>query len=685
MRAALALVLAFGTAAAVAPPAVAAAPPGFSDSVVVSLPGPTSVDWTPDGRMLVTQDAGQLRVVRNDVLRKTPALDLASRLCSPGERGLTGLVVDPDFATNKWIYLFWTFNKFGSCAEDGSATTPVNRVARYTLGDDDLVVPGSERVIVDNLPSPASNHNGGDLKIGADKLLYVTVGDGGCQLGSPSQCAALNSNSRRLDIPNGKVLRVTRTGQVPRGNPFVGQAGARRCTAPSGVSPGTGPCSETWASGLRNPFRMAQRPGTSTFYVNDVGQDTWEEVNLLQKGADYGWNVREGFCATGSTTDCGPSPYTDPIFAYGHDKGCGAITGGAFVPRALWPELPGGSYLYADFVCGSVFRMAPKAGGGFTPQPFLTGLDSPVQVEFGPYGSSQALYYVSYFGGAVRRVSRPDTNVPPTASFTARPDGQTVAFDGRASADPDGGDRVVSWRWDFGDGTTATTSTPTTRHTYPAARTYTATLRVVDTAGAVSRPVRRQVQAGQHAPQLNVTDPPQDARFAVGQNVVVRASATDQDQGELPGDAITWTVRKRHNTHSHPFLGPVTGSSINLVFPAPENLAATTTSYLEVTAVARDSTGLTTTAVRRLQPRTVALTLAATPAGAELEVAGVRRAAPFTVTSWAGWTVRVQAPSPQQVGGTRYAFQAWSDGGYRVHDVVTPQVATTYRARYVPQ
>ena len=221
-------------------------------------------------------------------------------------------------------------------------------------------------------------HNGGDLHFGANELLYVSVGDGGCVIDDDTQCGASNTNSRRLDIPNGKILRVTRDGGVPATNPYVGAPGARRCTLPAGPQPGSGPCTETFASGFRNPFRFAQLPGTNTFYVNDVGQSTWEEIDRLRAGSDYGWNVREGHCRTGSTTDCGPTPYQNPLHDYSQvATGCRAITGGAFVPEGLWPAPYSGSYLFADFGCGKVFRLVPRPGGGFRQVEFLTEVSCP--------------------------------------------------------------------------------------------------------------------------------------------------------------------------------------------------------------------------------------------------------------------------------------------------------------------
>jgi glucose/arabinose dehydrogenase/PKD repeat protein len=677
------LTMAAPSVAVAVPPAqrAAAAPTGFTDTTLFSLAGPSAIAWTPDGRMLVTSDAGQLRVARGGVLVAAPALDLSARSCTDGERGLVGLAVDPAFATNSFVYLYWNYNKFGSCST-GTSTAPVNRVTRHVLGSDDKVVAGSERVILDNLASPATNHNGGDLEFGADGLLYVSVGDGGCQLGQPTRCAAQNQNSRRLDILNGKVLRITRDGTIPAGNPYATAAGARRCGDPAGVPAGTGPCRETWAAGFRNPFRIARRPGTSSFYVNDVGQNTWEEIDALQVGKDYGWNVREGFCATGSTTDCGTNTFTNPLFAYGRGDGCASITGGAFVPDGLWPAPYAGSYLFGDFVCGGIYRLAPAAGGGFTREPVIPGAVSPVHLDFGPAGSTSALYYLSY-SGSVHRITRTDAGTAPTAAFGHRPDGLVVALDGTASRDADAGDRVVSWRWDFGDGTTATTTRPTVSHTYPRAATYRATLTVVDSTGLVSAPTVRSVYAGEHPPSISVAWPAASARFSVGQQVSLSATATDPEDGALPASAIIWTVRLQHGTHAHPYAGPVSGASITTTYPQPEDLDATTTSYLTVQASARDARGFTTASTTRLLPATVAVSFATEPAGGRVVVSGRTLTTPATLTSWAGHALALDVPD-QTIGTTAYTFSGWSDGGARAHSVRTPASATTYTARFAP-
>jgi glucose/arabinose dehydrogenase/PKD repeat protein len=659
-----------------AAPAGAVVPAGFTDQLVTSVGGPTALAFTPDNRMLVTTQSGTVRVVENGALQATPALSLTSTICANSERGLLGVAVDPAFATNGFVFLYYSFNRAGDC---GSGT--VNRVSRFVMTGNSL---GGEVVLVDNIPSPAGNHNAGDLQFGKEGMLYVSVGDGGCDYpgGTPSGCAGSNDAARDRHSLVGKILRIDRDGGVPADNPFTG-AGTARCRA-GNIASGL-VCQETFAWGLRNPFRIAldpNAPGTR-FHLNDVGQNAWEEIDLLAAGADYGWNVREGHCATGSTTSCGPPPagMTNPVFDYGRSDGCASITGGAFVPNGTWPAEYQGKYLFADYVCGKIFRLDPNGSGGFTRVDFATGLggSSAVHMRFGPANGGQALYYTSYAGGGqIRRIVHTAANNPPTAAIqgtpTSGPAPLTVSFSGSGSFDPEGG--ALSYEWTFGDGTPPVTTTASTAtHTY-AAGSSTASLVVIDPQGARSSPATIQITSGQNtAPTASVSAP---ATFRVGDTITVTGSATDAQDATLPDSAFSWTVLRHHATHTHPWASG-TGRSLSFPAPAPEDLAAATNSYVEVILTVRDSGGLTGTARRDVQPRKVQLTVATAPTGLRVLVNGTAFTGPATFTSWEGWSVTLDAPTPQK----KFSFSSWSDGGARVHPVVTPATARTYTATFV--
>lgn len=661
----------------------------FEDTLVANVGSPTALAFTPDGQLLIATQPGQLRVLQNGALRSTPVLDLASRLCTNGERGLLGVAVDPGFVTNGYIYLFYTFDEAGTgtCARSikGSA---VHRVSRFTMSGNTASL-SSERILINNIPSPFGNHSSGDLQIGKDGLLYISVGDGNCDYRGDSGCGGENDASRDKHTLLGKVLRITKTGGIPSGNPYQ-SADSARCNN-GNISPGK-VCQETYASGLRNPFRMAFDPNASStrFYINDVGQNVWEEINLGQSGADYGWNLREGRCKNGSSSDCGtPAGLTNPIFSYQHTStgtfgSCASITGGAFVPSGIWPSSFIGSYLFSDYVCGKIFKLT-KTGDGYSASVFASGLgsSSAVHLAFGPHGSSQALYYTSYAdGGQVRRIAYTgSSNRAPQATVSASPTFGTIPLTVRVSAegsrDPDGD--ALSYRWSFGDGGTA--SGASVSYTYRAKGTYTVTLTAQDPQGAKGTATVR-IDAGNTPPSPRITSPDTSTRFGVGQTVVLRGQATDAEDGGLAGSRLSWRAILHHNSHTHPYLASTSGQEVRITMPAPEDLAATKTSHLEVFLTATDSRGLSRTVNRKVYPALVDVTFRTDPTGLKLKVNGVTFTAPRTFTLWKGYKLNASASTQTTSSGTTATFRSWSDGGAASHTITTPASTATYTARF---
>ncbi|MCP3139142.1 PQQ-dependent sugar dehydrogenase [Pyxidicoccus xibeiensis] len=674
-------------------------PPSYTDAQVTAIARPTALAFTPDGRLLITTQPGQLRVYANGALLPTPALDLTARLCTNSERGLLGIAVDPAFATNRYIYVYYTFNKFNTCTTN-ITNVAVNRVSRFTLPDTNVVAASSELVLLDNIPSTAGNHNGGDLHFGQDGLLYISVGDGGCQLGDPTRCAGQNTTARRLDVMLGKMLRIRKDGSIPTDNPWYAAAGSRRCGNPAGVPTGTGPCQENYATGLRNPFRFAFQPGTNTFFINDVGQGVWEEIDEGIKGADYGWNTREGHCANNSTTSCGapPAGMTNPIFDYKHGtndasspfQNCNSITGGTFAPVGAWAPGDDNAYFFSDYVCGKVFKLTRGAGGAVSVSAFATGLggSSAVTLRFGPSSAGQALYYTTYAnGGEVRRINYSGTtNRPPVAAVTASPTAGstplTVSFNGGGSSDPDGD--ALTYLWNFGDGSAVVqTTTPTTSHVYTTAGAFTASLTVRDARGASSTQAATvRIDAGNTAPVVTITSPAAGLRFRVGQTLVLTGSATDAEDGQLPDSSLRWEALLHHDEHTHPLLTPTTGNNLTLAAPSPEDLAAVNTNYVEIILTATDSQGRSTTVTRDVLPIIVDVALGSVPSGLTLQVNGTSFTTPATVKSWPGYTLNVSAPAQADSTGAWKVWSAWSDGGARAHGYLTPDGASSLTATY---
>ena len=194
-----------------------------------------------------------------------------------------------------------------------------------------------------------------------------------------------------------------------------------------------------------------------------------------------------------------------------------------------------------------------------------------------------------------------------TASPTSGPAPLTVNFNGSGSSDPDGD--ALTWLWTFGDGQTATTSVATTSHPYTAGN-YTASLTVRDSKGATSAPVTVAISSGNTAPTPAISSPAAGSTFTVGQTITLTGSATDLQDGTINPATLQWTVLRRHMTHTHPWFAGA-GNNLTFTAPAPEDLASTTNSYLEIILTATDSGGLSGTSSRNVQPKTVSITLAA--------------------------------------------------------------------------
>lgn len=662
-------------------------PPGFDDQMVTAVLRPTALTFLPSGRLLIASQIGRIRSYNAGVQASNDVVDLSNRVCSNLERGLLGVAVDPSFQSNRFVYLYYTFKKFGNCDETGDLT-PVNRVSRFVLKPNDTIDVGTEVVLVDNIPSPNGGHNGGDLHFGPDGYLYISIGDGTCDYAGDSGCQSFNDASRDPHVLLGKVLRIERDGSIPQDNPFTGPDTAR-CAKDGRTEPGKW-CRETWAHGLRNPFRMAFDPDSPEprLFINDVGSWHYEEIDLGVAGADYGWNVREGPCKTDSYVDCGPTPLgmTDPIYSYDRAAGCTAITGGAFVPDGEWPAEFQDDYLFADFTCGKIFRLSPLPGGGNTATEFASGLggNAVTGMIFGPGagdGVGTSLYYIVWGSPhGVRRISltgnrRPVARITADSSYGSAP--LTVRLSAAASEDPDGD--PIEFDWDFGDGTQQAGGTDV-EHAY-AAGTYTATLTVRDDQGAEDRASVR-IDAGNTPPVPRFLVPAPHQRFSVGEVIRLRGSATDAEDGTLAGSKLTWSVERHHDSHTHPFLPPTAASMVSIRGPAPEGLGSTTTSYLEVSLTATDSNGLSATVTRELRPRLVNIPFDAQPLGARLELDGRDFLTPTSVTSWEGWDLQVNAPEQRDELGRGLVFTSWSDGGIADHYLKTTAQPSPMIARF---
>ncbi len=343
------------------------------------LEQPTSVVSADDGsgRLFVTQKTGLARIVENGELLGAPFLDVTDVVSLESEQGLLGLAFHPDYAENGRLFVHYN--------EDGDTV-----ISEFAVSSDPNVVDAaSERVLL-TIDQPYPNHKGGNLAFGPDGLLYIGMGDGGAG-GDPE------GRGQDLGTLLGKMLRIdvdteTDNGNpyaVPQSNPFVATGDAEP---------------EIWAYGLRNPWKYSFDRETGDLWIADVGQGSYEEVNLQPAGSaggeNYGWDVLEGsscYSDDGSVSECGRDEFTLPVTEYGRDEGS-SITGGYVYRGESIPALDG-QYVFGDFSSGTLWHTAPNGDGSY-------GRETLLEAGFliAAFGEDEAgELYVADFNGALYR------------------------------------------------------------------------------------------------------------------------------------------------------------------------------------------------------------------------------------------------------------------------------------------
>jgi glucose/arabinose dehydrogenase/fibronectin type 3 domain-containing protein len=557
--------------------------PGFATETVASLPPFTLVGlaFAPDGRLFVWQKNGIVRVIKNGQLQATPFIDLSAKVNTYDDRGFWGLAFDPNFASNGYIYMTYTYENAG----DPNSTAPrTSRLVRVTANpsNPDVAQPGSETVILGSIGVPpcsayqtnadcisadSGTHTLGSLHFSSDGTLYAGVGDGG-------DGNALSLRAQDLDSPNGKMLRIKTDGSAPSDNPYYDGTNDWR--------------SRVWFYGVRNPFGFALEPTTQEVFFGDVGEHTWEEVDHGTRTTNFGWPCFEGNGPEPTFQDqpqclaLSAGSVTPPFYTYDHSNGS-AVIGGPFYTGALYPQEYQGNYFFGDYSGNYIKRVVlDDQHHPVSVQPFATGVAAPVGMAVGPDGM---IYYNSFTTGEIRRIRYngpvADAKADPSNGYSPL----TVDFKGDGSVNPGGGS--LTYLWDFGDGTTSTQVNPSHTYSSSTVKTFAAKLTVTSSAGLSSSSVA-PVTVGSVPPTPTITTPSDGTTVYPGQTITYKGSATDPEDGSIPASSLQWTVLLHHNTHVHTFVG---GTGSQGSFVAQDHGAIGTFSY-EVILTATDSSGL---------------------------------------------------------------------------------------------
>ncbi len=642
-------------------------------------PDPCPASGTPVHRLFVCQQAGTVRVFRNGVLQSKPFLSVASDTC--GERGLDGICFDPNFATNHYVYVYYTV--------PATPTAPAhNRLSRFTAdpANPDVALAGSEtRIMEMDSLGTACIHNGSALHFGPDGKFYVSTGENG-----------VSANSQSLNTVLGKILRINPVPENPDGtnpastfptdNPFYNST--------------TGKNKAIYILGLRNPFTFNFQPGTGRMFIDDVGAAVWEEINEGKNGANYGWPTYEG------PVEPPVAGFTNPIFAYQHNPGftphgC-AITGGAFYnpaplcsgdPPYGFPSSYVGQYFFLDLCAGWIYTMDPNQIDPTSPYGFhkinlfASGIHG--AATYLTVGPDANLYYISRDDGAVYQIRYPASLAPTIGTQPANQlvgQGWPATFTVAASGVP-----PLHYRWQRNNtDISGAADSPSYTLTSPQVATDNgATFRCIvsnaygstTSAGAVLTVIPQQ------PPTPTISSPPPNTYYNAGDTISFAGSATDPQDGNLAASALTWQILFEHhaltspNHHTHPFFPPTSGISSGTV-TIPTIGETDPDVWYRIFLTALDSYGLSQTTFRDIKPAHAQLFLTTSPVPLKVTLDGSPKNTPYSFWSVVNMTRNIGVDTPQVLNGVTYDFYSWSDGGSRFHDIATPATAKSYVANF---
>jgi glucose/arabinose dehydrogenase len=625
-------------ATASTPASAATLPPGFAETRLASgMNNVTTMSLAPDGRIFVSEQAGRLRVIKDEALLAAPALTLS--VDATNERGLLGIAFDPSFAQTGFIYAYYT----------SPTPVPHNRISRFTMNGD-VVTAGSEVTLLD-LPALglAPIHNGGSMHVGTDGKLYISVGE---NFNAP--------NAQSLGTTLGKLLRINLDGTIPSDNPFFDSL--------------TGDNRAIWAYGLRNPYTFDIQPGTGRIFVNDVGDKLFDEIDEIFKGANYGWPDTEG-------------PHDDPRFEkpfyyQAWSPSTCTLIGAAFYDPITrdFPLAYVGKYFFADLCGGYIKTLDPETK---EVEGFATGLSTPVDLDVSPDGK---LYYLNRGAGTGTGAVFKIFHSHPAPTISINPEDQLVS-DGEAATFTCAGNGAapLAYQWARGGVPIAGATTPTYSFTANLAddgARFGCILSNEDGTAASNEAILHVVS--NKTPAARITTPPPGATYEGGQTLFFEGDATDAEDGPLSSSQLSWEIVFDHDDHSHPGLGPISGITSGSYAISSIGETSTHVKY-RIILRATDSTGLVRKVERDVRPKISTIVLDTNPAGRSLKLDGQPKKGPLTFDGVVGIRRILEAPTFQQEAEASpvwYEFTSWSDGGAAVHEILTPSAPTTYTAAF---
>ncbi|MCL5994781.1 MAG: PQQ-dependent sugar dehydrogenase [Chloroflexi bacterium] len=541
---------------ATARPSGITVPEGFQvDEIANVFEWPTAFAFLPDGRILVGEKGGMLKMMVNGTVLAQPVIDLRSQVNDYVDRGFVDVAVDPDFTRNHYLYLFYTYKPVAMPHD--SPDKVMGRIERYVL-DGNVIRRSSVKIILDDFESTRENHSVDSIRWTPEGYMFVSFGEGAPSL----EVTDLAVRAQNIDNLQGKIIRINKEdGTGVPGNPFYDAKNPKSAR------------SRVWSYGLRNPFRFGVHPVTGIPYVGNVGWATYESLYRALPGTNFGWPCVEGIlnrpeyqvkpgCKGVNITNVDKAEYDYP-----HMGNNASITGGDFNFATNFPDSMYGDYFFGDYSIQWLRRaVLDEEGKVVRVEEFAQGMGEPVDIKFGPDGM---LYYLSIYSGGLRRISYKNGNHVPDVKLSATPIAGraplTVKFSAAGSTDPD--KDKITYEWDFGDGAKMknTSADGEVIHLYTANGQYIVRLTATDARGG-KRVAETLITAGDAAPQVAITSPGNGSVYLPGQNVKLAGKASDLLGNTLSPERMSWRVTY-HDGSAARVLTETTGATVSFTMP----------------------------------------------------------------------------------------------------------------------
>lgn len=625
-------------------------PSGFANYEIAGGLNPTDLAISADGRVFLTEKDGLVRIVQNGALLTDPFVILQVEAFN--EQGLGHIALHPDFPNTPYVYLYYTV--------PDSIGLSHNRLVRVTA-DGNLAVAGSDTILYECDPSFGTVHQGGDIAFGNDGKIYLSTGDKG-----------RGDKVQSLDSDLGKVLRINADGTIPADNPYYHEA--------------LGKYRAIYALGLRNPFSMAVQTESGKIFVSDVGAASWEEINQILPGKNYGWPLVEGKALNQQT----PANYMDPLYAYDHNTGC-AVIGAGFYPttEGNFPAVYKGMFFFADYCKGDINMMEPS--GNHAVGMFASGINRPVAIAISPKGEFYFLARAGIGGGSTSDNTESENGSLWKIVYTGSP-APFIYYHPKGDLIVTGEDYNLTtlalgkpplhYRWQKNglDYACPDSNTLTIIHVTLADSNTAYRCIVTNSTGADTSKTAVLLVTDNQRPIPTIVLPALNTLYKAGREIEFSGHAEDPETGVIAPIHTYWKIDFHHNDHLHPVMTPTPGITDETIqVPVVGEPSDNVWYRFHFSAV--DPAGLTGSVYRDVFPVKTPVRVESNQSGIPVDADGFYGKTPYHFLSVAGLQRSLRVPTYEELTDTVLMFHAWENGlTNQLRSFITPD-SGTFEAR----